>query len=386
MNSKDQIRQRYHSVLEPTLSGRYLPLASLDPLLEKHKDWVDIQQLGTSVSGRSIHGMKIGRGKRVILGWSQMHGNESTTTRACFDLLAYLKRFRDEDVLVSHFLSEFTFCLIPVLNPDGAEAYTRENYNSVDLNRDAVDLSQPESQVLRSWFDELEPELCLNLHGQRSIYGMDDGNPSIISFLAPAADQNKSRTAARLQAMDKIGQMAGVLNRLHPGCIGLYDDGFNPNCVGDTFQAIGIPTILFEAGHFPGDYNRDGSRELIFLALMQLFGLLPSTFPSSVVNYDDLPRHSQNFRDLILRNVGSKSGGLVDMALQLEEELVDGRIRFVKQLDQMGELSGLFGHFEVDLKGESILINSHENVFVGDKVLTIHRQSDNKLMIFLQIP
>jgi murein tripeptide amidase MpaA len=32
---------------------------------------------------------------------------------------------------------DFTFYCIPMLNPDGAALYTRENANKVDLNRDS---------------------------------------------------------------------------------------------------------------------------------------------------------------------------------------------------------------------------------------------------------
>jgi hypothetical protein len=46
-----------------------------------------------------------------------------------------------------------------------------------------------------------------------------------------------------------------VLQRYIPGQIGRFDDSFNLNC-GDTFQAMGVPTLLFEAGHFEGDYQR----------------------------------------------------------------------------------------------------------------------------------
>ena len=38
--------------------------------------------------------------------------------------------------------------------------------------------------------------------------------------------------------------------------------------MGDTFQSLGVPTILFEAGHFPGDYQREKTRKFVFLALI----------------------------------------------------------------------------------------------------------------------
>jgi murein tripeptide amidase MpaA len=89
-----------------------------------------------------------------------MHGNESTTTKALLDLLLFLNSGTKEAQV---FLSHFTLLCFPILNPDGALAYTRENANGIDLNRDAQNLSQPESQILRKAFDDFQPDYCFNL-------------------------------------------------------------------------------------------------------------------------------------------------------------------------------------------------------------------------------
>jgi hypothetical protein len=130
-----------------------------------------------------------------------MHGNETTCTKAIFDFFKFITNnelFKDE---ISHFLENNTLVIIPILNPDGAIAYTRENANGVDLNRDAIDLSQKESVVLRKVFNEFQPHLCLNLHDQRTIYGLDNGLPATISFLSPAADKNRSVSNSRIESM-----------------------------------------------------------------------------------------------------------------------------------------------------------------------------------------
>src|SRR5690606_15400162 len=127
--------------------------------------------------------------------------NESTTTKALFDFFKFLSQeeaFQDE---IEAFLRNYTFYVFPILNPDGAKLYTRENANGVDLNRDAQNLSEKESQCLRRVFEELNPSLCLNLHDQRSIYGLKNGNPATISFLSPAADKKRKITQARKEAM-----------------------------------------------------------------------------------------------------------------------------------------------------------------------------------------
>ena len=81
------------------------------------------------------------------------------------------------------------FIIIPILNPDGARLYTRENFNKIDLNRDAKENSQLESKLLNSYFEKIKPNYCFNLHDQRTIYGSEkDVNPSGLSFLRHAYD------------------------------------------------------------------------------------------------------------------------------------------------------------------------------------------------------
>ena len=68
----------------------------------------------------------MGTGSTKVLMWSQMHGNESTTTKSLLDLLRFLNTNPD-------WLDNLQLSIIPILNPDGAKAYTRVNANQVDL-------------------------------------------------------------------------------------------------------------------------------------------------------------------------------------------------------------------------------------------------------------
>ena len=163
-----------------SLFGRYITLHDIEPLLSKFSTSV----IGKSVLGKPIYKYIVGTGKIKVFMWSQMHGNESTTTKALFD---FFNVIHSDEEIGSQLLQNFTFCFLPMVNPDGAELYTRENANAVDLNRDAFDLSQPESIVLRQTFDQFQPDYCYNLHDQRTIYGAgDSGKPATISFLAPS--------------------------------------------------------------------------------------------------------------------------------------------------------------------------------------------------------
>ena len=116
-----------------------------------------------------------GQGPKKVLLWSQMHGNVSSTTRELLDLFDHLQSTSGAPLL-----ERLTLLIIPQLNPDGSTAYTRLNTNNIDLNRDALDLSQPESIALNEVFESFSPDFCFNLHGQRSIFAA--GKPATLSF------------------------------------------------------------------------------------------------------------------------------------------------------------------------------------------------------------
>lgn len=373
----------YSSHFESRLLGRYVALSHISPLLEVYKKDFQITVAGFSGMGNPVPFIKIGNGPTKVLAWSQMHGNESTTTKAIFDFLKFLNQkefFQNE---IGQFLKSYTLCIIPILNPDGAEKYTRENANSVDLNRDAHALTQAESRILKSIYETVKPDLCLNLHDQRSIYGLENGLPATISFLSPAADENRSLTVSRKIAMEHIVRMNDCLQSHIPGQVGRYHDGFNNDCVGDTFQKAGVPTILFEAGHFQGDYQREKTRELIFYSLLSLFDISKTKAPVDHNDYFEIPENRVNHKDFILRNVKLKEGeNPVSIAIQYSEILKDGEIVFEGILDAVGELSNFHAHTEVDGAGAVVLINLQNTISIGDKVFIIVNKNVKSTIYF----
>ena len=72
---------------QKALSGRYITLLDITPLLQQLSVEFNLEIAGYSVLNNPIYKLKIGSGKVRILLWSQMHGNESTTTKALFDFI-----------------------------------------------------------------------------------------------------------------------------------------------------------------------------------------------------------------------------------------------------------------------------------------------------------
>jgi hypothetical protein len=339
---------------EASIEGRYLTLESIEPLLNKLNSKNQLSIIGKSVLEKPIYKYQIGNGDTKIFLWSQMHGNESTTTKALFDFLNLLNSRTD---LAEKLLSTFTFYAIPILNPDGAKLYTRVNANSIDLNRDSQDLTQPESRVLREAFMSFKPDYCFNLHDQRTIFGVSDtGKVATVSFLAPSYNEERDINDSRLKAINLIAGINSVLQQYIPNQVGRFDDSFNINCIGDTFQSLGVPTLLFEAGHFSNDYNREETRKYIFIALLSSFTILCENdiVINRINNYLNIPQNKPVFYDFIYKNVKINYDGIekiTNFAAQYKEELIENKIYFNAYIVEIGELKGYYGHFEYDAKG-----------------------------------
>lgn len=350
---------------ENRLHGRYIFSDHILPLLEKHKSHFEIDVIGQSVLGKSIHAIKIGTGKKKIFMWSQMHGNESTTTKALFDLCNVFANFGDP--IIDKILFRCTIVMIPMLNPDGAKGYTRANANDIDLNRDAQELSQPESKVLRLYFDGFKPDFCFNLHGQRTIFSAGKTKyPTTVSFLAPAQDELCNVTPTRKKAMELIVKMNEMLQQQIPNQVGIYDDAFNINCVGDTFQSHDVPTVLFEAGHFKDDYNREVVREFIFQSLLVALAHIATQTVTGekYLPYFDMPQNHKLFYDVILRKA-LVNENICDIAIRYRETLVNNRIEFKPIIEKISDLDGFYGHKEVNVNSALVSTSNGQLLFEG---------------------
>lgn len=347
------LEELFNQNKEQSIEGRYLTLDHIQPLLEKLNTNNQVKVIGKSVLGEPIYSYEIGTGETRIYLWSQMHGNESTTTKALFDFINVLN---NKSEFAEELLAKFTFYSIPILNPDGARLYTRENANKVDLNRDSQNLTQPESNVLRAVFETFKPHYCFNLHDQRTIFGAGStGKPATVSFLAPSYNEEREINENRLKAINVIAGINDVLQKYIPGQVGRFDDSFNINCIGDTFQFLGVPTILFEAGHFPNDYEREVTRKYIFFSLISSFKLIGENVlvDNRINDYLNISQNKVVFYDFMYKNIKINYDGIeiiTNFVAQYKEELIENKIHFNAYIIEVGELENYFGHYEYDGK------------------------------------
>jgi len=380
------LQNQFHKTFkEQSLFHRYISFQQISPLLKKHESHFNIDIIGRSVLGESICTTTIGNGKRKILMWSQMHGNESTTTKAIFDLCNLFAESKHE--VIKEILNACTIVVIPILNPDGAKAYTRLNANEVDLNRDAQELSQPESKVLRALFNEFKPDFCFNLHGQRTIFSAGNNNlPATVSFLAPAQDKSCTITENRKKAMEIISVMNDFLQKQIPKQVGIYDDTFNINCVGDTFQSYNIPTILIEAGHYPNDYGREETRRYIFQCLLTALHYISNTVitGNSYKPYFDIPKNEKLFYDIIIRNVNINSK-IQDIAILYQERLVYNKIEFIPIIEKVSDLREFYGHREIDANNDEVIVDGLKSISEGLEIDFVSINNENTSLILKNI-
>ena len=347
-----------------TISGRYLTPDQIFDFYMSCPDMAKITYLGESVEGRPIYKAVLGTGKQKIMMWSHMHGNESTSTRAVLDLINFLST---PAKLSEELLNICQFEIIAMLNPDGAIRYTRENALGIDLNRDAKELTQPESRLLRAVYEEFKPDFCFNLHDQRTIYNVQGTDkPATLSFLAPASDPDLGIDASREISMQIIAAVNSEIQKELPSAVGRYDDSFNPNCIGDYIQMQGTSSILIEAGHYPEDYEREVTRMYFFQALMAAITAIArgSYKRFDTQDYFDIPENDKKFFDILIRNVelqGGESEKKEDIGIQFREELHNGQISFVPFIEERGVLGDRFGHKTYDFqvaKDRKIILKS----------------------------
>lgn len=278
-------------------------------------------EVGVSYEGNVINEYTWGKGSRVVIAWSQMHGNEATGTYALHDVLLYLQMYIDQK-WVQELERRICFKAIPMVNPDGANRWIRRTALNIDPNRDAVALEAPETQILMDRIKRSGAEVALNLHDQRNLFHLEKTSTSaVISFLAPSSDFERSVNPTRRKAMNWVSHLQSSLKRVHPQGAGKYTDEYYPTAFGENVQKLNIPTVLIESGAWPGDPNRNVARRLNFYLLLQaLLSVSESSFIDQIPKseYDDIPLNDNKQWDILFKRIriGKEGNATVDLGIR----------------------------------------------------------------------
>jgi hypothetical protein len=334
----------------------------IDLITDKAPGLFEIQLLGHSVEDRPIRMVSIGSGDIDVLMWSQMHGNESTATRSIVDLLSFIAE-NSKQKSVSSLLQDLRIHFIPMLNPDGASRWTRENAIGIDLNRDALRLIAPESQILKRVRDSLNADYGFNLHDQSKYYNVERlSNEASISFLATAFDYEKSRSAGRDEAMQLISYLYQINQKYIPNHTGRYNDDFEPRAFGDNIQKWGTKLILIETGGFKNDPEKQLGRKLNFVLIGSALEAIQKGLHKAIAveQYVQIPRNDRNLFDLKIEKVQKKVNGsyyTVDLGYYLEKsenDSIKDQIVYQVTLEDQGDLSTYAGYKSFNAEGLKI--------------------------------
>ncbi len=351
----------YETYREPTLTHRRFKHHDIVPLihaLEAHPD-ITLFQEGYSTEGREIFRLTMGTGDIQVLLWSQMHGNEPTATMALFDIFHFLTaddRFND---VRREILEKLTIHVVPMLNPDGSERYQRRTAFGIDMNRDALQLQAPESRILKRLRDETGADFGFNLHDQSIRYSAGDTPKStVIAFLAPAFDEERSINPVRERSMRLIAQLDRMLQEFIPGHVATFSDSFEPRAFGDNIQKWGTSTILVESGGLKGDPEKQYIRKMNFLLLLESFRSIArgEYRDFTVEQYEAIPPNRLRLHSIIFRNLTvpfREYEFQLDVAVNRVEVNTDGASGFYKRgaISELGDLSTINGFEEVDATG-----------------------------------
>jgi beta-lactamase class A len=305
-HSVDQVRalsELHARYRVSALTTRVFSHSTYWPLVERYvKSPLKREQIGTSAEGRPLYLVQFGSGPQRILLWSQMHGDESTATLALADLMRYLHEARD--ARTKSWRKQLTILMIPMLNPDGAETFTRHNALGIDVNRDARMLSTPEARALKDTRERFDPQFGFNLHDQnpRSRVGITS-TLAAIALLAPPTDSSAQDNDVRLRAKRVAALIRNTIEPLVPGHVAKYDDSFNPRAFGDLMQRWGTSTVLIESGGWKGDPEKQHLRLVNFVALAAAFDAIASGEYEKVdvAGYESLLENGPAANDLLIR-------------------------------------------------------------------------------------
>ena len=338
----------------PNFPNRYiLPEHLFSYIQENLSDYISL--VGESFLGKPIYMGRFGSGRIKVLAWSQMHGNESNATHALLDLL---ESFKSTPHLQEDLFSKIQLDFIFMLNPDGSQVWTRRNALEIDMNRDYLKLSSKEFPILKNIAEKGSYDYALNLHEQRTLFSSDGIHPATLSFLAPAENTEREVTETRKKAMAVIGKIISKMQQHIPNNIARYNDEYYPTSTGDNFTKMGLPTILYEGGHFEGDYTRKETRKYYTIALYEGLKAIADLNGSTegFEAYFEIPENKEDHWDIIYRNVRLNTDFecIIDIAVQYKESIETGasEISFTPIVVEVGDCGKKIGWKEIDCTGK----------------------------------
>lgn len=133
---------------------------------DEKSDLIKSEVIAKSVEGKELFAVyfsKDGFGKDEskikVLIFAQQHGNEQSGKEGALLLIKELLKTENQ-----YLFDKIDYVLVPQMNPDGSEKNQRRNGNSMDLNRNHLILTEPETIGLHKLFNKYLFEVTMDVH------------------------------------------------------------------------------------------------------------------------------------------------------------------------------------------------------------------------------
>ncbi|AFH50605.1 Putative carboxypeptidase [Ignavibacterium album JCM 16511] len=156
----------------PLEKSNFTKLTSHDELkqfiqeVDKNSDLIKSEVLTKSIESRELFAVYFSKNefgadknKLKVLIFAQQHGNEQSGKEASLLLINELLKPDNQ-----YLFDKIDFLLVPQMNPDGSEKNQRRNGNGMDLNRNHLILTEPETIALHKLFDKYLFEVTMDVH------------------------------------------------------------------------------------------------------------------------------------------------------------------------------------------------------------------------------
>jgi len=195
--------------------------------------------------GLGFVGVGAGGPKRIFY-LCRQHGHEPASTEGALAFINSLVK-ADEDTPLAGYLKQATVMIVPMANPDGSEAFLRHNAHNVDLNRDWLRRTQPETRALYSAIQRLHPDLMTDQH---ELYPSDP-RPD---FTEAAQAGSGARAAVVAACDDAQAVVQGAMRAEGFPIVSHWITDTHPARLAHRYGAVvlGVPTVLFETTRLTG--------------------------------------------------------------------------------------------------------------------------------------
>jgi hypothetical protein len=257
------------NLTRPPGTTRYAPMvAQLKSLLAYDKAHgegrMELSSIGRSVKGREIWMVTLHEPSVVtptegqddtteaatppkrLLYLCRQHGHEPASTEGALAFVRDLVK-ADPDSTLADDLRHVTVYVVPMANPDGAEAFLRHNAHNVDLNRDWLKRTQPETQAYYRAITRIKPDLMTDQH---ELYP-NDTDEDFAEAMGPGSGAKPEVIAACAgTASTLVTSMTAAGFPIK--CHWITDN--HPPRLAHRYENIvaGVPTILFETNRLSG--------------------------------------------------------------------------------------------------------------------------------------